>query len=94
MIKLFIKYDDKMGVGDKLTFYTAVKSVIQQVVPEEDAPYSEHRPTEKIQAVMAPVSYFNRMVGSVMINLYGNKVMVELKRKVGEVYGIDVVNPK
>ena len=84
LIEFFIKYEDELGVGDKVTFYTALKSIIAEKVPDELAPYSEFRPDEQIGCFLGPRSCFARMVGSVFIALFANKVMVELKRKVAD----------
>lgn len=88
LIRIFTRYRDTLGVGDKISFYSALKGIIQQVVPEELSSYSERYPNEPIEAVLAPGSIQARMTGSGLLNLYGNKVMIELKRELRELYGM------
>lgn len=54
LIEFFIKYQDLMGVGDKLTFFTALKSIIGEVIPEGYEPKSFYRPTEEVSSFIAP----------------------------------------
>ncbi|NNV04706.1 hypothetical protein, partial [Brevibacillus sp. MCWH] len=54
LIEIYIKYKDVMGVGDKITFFTALKSIIGEIIPEGYEPYSEFRPDEEISSVIAP----------------------------------------
>jgi len=84
LIEFYVKYEDELGVGDKVTYYTALKSIIAQKVPNELAPYSDFRQDEQIGCILGNISVFARMTGSVMLALYGNKVLVELKRKLKE----------
>lgn len=86
LIEFFIKYEDEMGVGDKMTFYTALKSIIAEKVPDELAPYSEYREDEQISCILGHRSVANRMTASVWLALYGNKVLVELKRNIKDIW--------
>lgn len=86
LIKFYIEYEDRLGIGDKITYFTAIKGVIQQTIPEEESPFTDFRPDEKIEAIHPTISYLARMCGSIPLNLYGNKVMVELKRKIEDIY--------
>lgn len=70
----------------KLTFFSALKSVICRVVPEGQEPYTMYRPNEEVSAFLSPISVLARMTGSVLINMSVNKVLIELKRKVKEIY--------
>lgn len=85
-IEFYIKYEDEMGVGDKATFYTALKTIIAEKIPDELAPYSEHNPDEQIGCILSHISVAARMTASIWLALYGNKVLIELKRKIKEVY--------
>ena len=86
LIEFYIKYHDSMGVGDKLTFYSALKSIVGEVVPEGYEPYSEFRPDEEISAFVGPSAVLQRMVPSIIFTMFGNKVLIELKRKLQEIY--------
>lgn len=71
---------------DKITYYTALKSIISEKIPDNLAPYGDYRPEEKIHAVLASKSVNARMTGSVFLALYSNKVLIELKNKVKDLY--------
>jgi hypothetical protein len=86
LIQFFIKYDDKMGVGDKVTFFTALKSIVGEVIEEGYEPYSEYRPEEEVSAVVAPGAVLARMTPSILLTMFGNKVLVELKRQMEDIY--------
>jgi hypothetical protein len=86
LIEFYVKYEDELGVGDKVTFYTALKSIIAEKIPDELAPYSEYKPNEKIDCILGTRSVNNRMTASVFLALFGNKVLVELKEKVRDIW--------
>lgn len=86
LIEIYIKYKDVMGVGDKITFFTALKSIIGEIIPEGYEPYSEFRTDEEISSVIAPGAVLARMTPSILLTMFGNKVLVELKRKLYEIY--------
>src|SRR5699024_6169665 len=84
LFEFFIEYNDKMSTGDKISFYTALKTVVSDVFPKDEAPYSEYRPDEEIQAVLSPLSVVSRMTVDVFLMLYSNKALIELKRTVAD----------
>lgn len=86
LIEIYIKYRDIMGVGDKVTFFTALKSIIGEVVPEGYEPSSEFRPEEEVSSFIAPGAILARMTPSILLTAAGNKVLVELKRSLQEIY--------
>jgi len=86
LIEFYIKYQDIMGVGDKITFFTALKSIIGEVIPEGLEPYSEFRPDEEVSSIIAPGAVLARMTPSILLTMFGNKVLIELKRKLYEIY--------
>lgn len=67
-------------------FFTALKSIIGEVIPENQEPYSEFRPEEEISSLIAPGAVLARMTPSILLTMFGNKVLVELKRKLYEIY--------
>ena len=71
---------------DKITYFTALKSIISEKIPQPLAPYSDSRPDEPINAVLSTISVNARMTGSIFLNLFGNKVLVELKNKCRDIY--------
>ena len=58
-IIFYLKYKDNMGVGDKITYFSALKSIIGEVVPEGYEPYTQSRPEEEISSFFAPGALLN-----------------------------------
>ena len=88
-IVFYIKYNDKLSVGDKTVAQSANKGVVKNIFPEGLEPFSEYRPEEKIHALYAARSFNARMVTSVWVSGGINKCMIELDRKVKEIMGIE-----
>ena len=86
LIEFYISHVDELGVGDKIVMFTALKTVISEVVPEGYEPYSEFRPDEEISATIAQSGLMGRQTPSIILTVAGNKVMMELKRKILEIY--------
>lgn len=86
LIEFYIEHGDIMGVGDKLAYFTALKSIIGEIIPEGYEPYSEFRPDEEVSSLIGPSAILKRQVPSILLTVLGNKVIVELKRKLEEIY--------
>lgn len=87
-IVFYIKYNDKLSVGDKVVAQSANKGVIKNIFPEDLTPFSEFRPNENIHALFAARSFNARMVTSVWSSGAINKCMIELDRAVKDIMGI------
>lgn len=86
LVEFYIEHGDKLGVGDKAVLFTANKIVIDELVTKGYEPYSSFRPDEEVSILMSESAILKRMVPSVLISLLGNKVLVELKRKLEEIF--------
>lgn len=86
LIEFYIKYRDTLGVGDKIAFFTALKSIIGEVIPEGYEPYSMYRPDEEVSSIIAPGAILARMTPSILQTLWGNKVLVELKHQLKDIF--------
>lgn len=89
LIKFFIKYKDYLDIGDKLVHFTAMKYVNSELIQKGQEPYSIDRPDEEISSTFAPAGVLARMTPSIFCTMYGNKVIVELKRRWLEMYQKD-----
>lgn len=87
-IEIYIKYNDKMSIGDKLIYYSAVKGVVKDIFPVGDEPYSEFRKDEKIDSLVALGGINARMVTSVIKVGSINKLLIELTRKCKDILGL------
>ena len=86
LIRIFIKHTDLVKKGDKVTNYTALKGIVSNVIEEGYEPFSELNPNEEISTMIAPSAILARKTPSVFLSEWGNKIMIELKRKMIETY--------
>ena len=87
-IIIYVKYFDKMSVGDKLVNSNALKGVVKYLPPVGQEMYSEYRPEEEISSMFSMDSINARMVSSIQINGAINKGLIELDRQVKEIMGV------
>ena len=88
IIEFYIKYNDKMSVGDKCVAQSANKGVVKDIFPEGKEPFSELHTDEPIDAIFAARSFNARMVTSVFTSGAINKVLIELDRQVKDIMGL------
>ena len=86
IFEFYIKFKDPVGIGDKLCDYAALKGVTCVVVPKGQEPYTPRRPNEEISTITPPTSILARMTASFLFTIWGNKVLVELKDQLKEMY--------
>jgi len=84
MFEFFIEYYDELGIGDKIIYGTALKTIVSKVIEKGEEPYSEFRPEEPVEAVLSPLSINSRMTLDVFIDGYVSKGLIELKRQIKE----------
>jgi hypothetical protein len=78
-----------LDIGDKIVNFAALKAVTGEIIPEGLEPFALSRPDEEISTTFAPLSVLKRMVPSILLTMFGNKVLVELKRNWLEQYQKD-----
>lgn len=86
VIEFYIKHHDIMKKGDKATNYCAAKGVNSHIIPEGLEPWSEDRPEEEVSAFITPISISARKIPSMYPVMFGNKVLIEAKRRMVEKY--------
>ena len=86
LIEFSIKVHDEVGVGDKIVFYSALKSIVGNIIEEGQEAYTLYRPEEKIDAVLSCNSLISRGISSAPKMLMSNKLLVELSRKLKDIY--------
>ena len=82
LIEFYIRHKDIIKKGDKVSNYCALKGVVSHVIEEGQEPWSEFRPEEEVSAFISPLSILARKTPSLYTYLFGNKILIELKRKV------------
>ena len=86
IIEFYIKFMDPVSNGDKLCDFSALKGVVSYIFPEGKEPKSEFRPEEEIGTILPESSVLARKTPSIILNLWGNKMIIEMKRKLKEMY--------
>ena len=81
-VEFYLSYHDKMSVGDKLIYFSALKGVVQDIFHEGDEPYTDFRPDEPVDSLLTIASLNSRMTTSILVNGGINKVLVELDRTI------------
>ena len=89
LIKFYIEYQDNVDTGDKLVHFAALKGITGEIIPEGQEPFTLDRPEEEISSTFGPAAILARMVPSAMTTMYGNKIIIEVKRKLMEMYQKD-----
>lgn len=86
MIEFYIKHTEYLEVASKIANFTAIKNTIGEIIPAGFEPRSEFRPEEEISTIIASNSILKRMTPSITLTALGNKCIIELKRKLQEIY--------
>lgn len=87
-IIFYLSYKNKMTVGNKLTYFSALKGIVKDIFPGGDEPVSEYRPDEKVHAFLSAPSTIARMTISPFENGGINKVCIELARHCRDIMGL------
>jgi hypothetical protein len=86
LIEFYIKHSEPLEIGSKLANFSPLKNETGEIIPAGYEPKSEFRPEENVETVISPSSILARMVGSVYPTIFGNKIIIELKRKLYDMY--------
>ena len=86
LIMFYVKYRDVAAKGDKIVANFALKGVTSHVIDEGYEPYSEYRPDEEISTIIAPLAVAARKTPSIFIAMFGNKLLIEAKRQLKDIY--------
>lgn len=82
IIEYYITHLDKMGVGNKVTAFTSLKTIIAETIPKGLEPFSEYgNEDEHVDFFISPMSVVSRMVPDFFLLGYSNKVLVNLKKQ-------------
>lgn len=85
LILFYIKYNVPASKGDKIVC-SVCKGIISHVFEEGMEPYSEYRPEEPIDTIVAPLAVAARKVPAIFLTIFGNKLLIELKKQLEEIY--------
>ena len=88
LVCFFISHEEPLDIGAKVTMFSACKGVVSEVIEDSQAPRSEYRNEEPVEAVLSPMSVISRNVPDLLMTGWCNKVILELKKQVLEDLGI------
>lgn len=94
LIEIYVEVYDIMAVGDKLVYDRANKGILKDIIPADQAPYTEFRPNEEISGFANVSSFNNRMVSSPLKIGALNKLLIELDRSCKDILGIEYDDSK
>lgn len=87
LIEIYIEYEDKLSIGDKMILLTANKMVIKDIFPAGKEPWAVFDPINKIDAFASIGGTSARMVTSIENTMANNRVVFYLddviKKKAG-----------
>jgi DNA-directed RNA polymerase beta subunit len=83
VVEYFIKRTSAMGVGDKLTYNSSLKSIIAYVLPKGLEPYSEFG-DKSVDATLGAIAVDARMVTSIFFSGILGKILYEEGRIISE----------
>lgn len=86
LFEFYIKHNEELEVASKIANFTGLKNTVAEIIPEGYEPYSSYRPDEEISTFIAPSSVLKRMTPTIILQTLGNKVLVELKRQLKDIY--------
>lgn len=86
IINIYIEYIDELGMGDKITYNTALKGVVSKVLSKDEAPLCDYRPEEPIEAILTPTGIISRMTTDIYSFIYSTKVLVECGKQIREIW--------
>lgn len=85
-IIFYVEFKDIAKTGDKGSAFTALKFITSHVIPEGKEPYSEYRPDEEISTFIAPSSIIARKTPSILVTMFANKCIIEMKRHALDIF--------
>ena len=85
LILFYVKYHVAASKGDKVVC-SVCKGIVSHVFEEGLEPYSEYRPDETIDTIVAPLAVSARKVPNIFLTIFGNKLIIELKRQFLDLY--------
>lgn len=86
VIEFYIRHKDLLQTGDKIVYGTAIKTIVSDVLPLGEEPFSEKHPDEKIEAVFSPMSVVSRMTTDILNIMYTNKLIIEMKKQMKKIW--------
>jgi hypothetical protein len=85
LVIFYLKYEDKMSIGDKLIYWAAQKGVVKYIIPKGKEPYTKSRPKEKLHTLVSVSASNGRMVTSIQNIGIINRLLIEAARKAKDI---------
>jgi DNA-directed RNA polymerase beta subunit len=84
LITFLIQVEDVAAPGDKFVASSPLKGIISRVFEKGEEPTDETG--HQVDYIMSPLSIVSRMTGDAFLSLWSNAVLVDLKKKVADIY--------
>lgn len=84
IITFYIAFKDMMSRGDKMAAEFALKAVDSHVIQKGMEPYPINHPDDPIDMIVAPLSISARKTPSIFLAMFGNKILIEMKKRMRE----------
>ena len=86
LIEFYVRHEEKLEVASKIAYFAGLKTTIGEIIEPGYEPWSEYRPYEEVSSMIASNSILKRMTPSILLSCFGNKILIELKRHLKEIY--------
>lgn len=86
IIDFYIEYEDVMAPGDKISYLSALKGIVSDIIPDDLAPYTAENPDIKIDAFLSEIGVYKRMTLDVIKCGMMNKIVIDKKRRLKAQY--------
>ena len=86
LIEFFVREYDQFGVGDKLTFETALKGINQDLIPLGKEPILFSTPDKTVDAFVGVSGVYARMTNSFNLSMAMNRVLLGLEDRIKIIY--------
>ena len=87
MIDFYIEYEDVASAGDKVSFHSAMKGIISNVIPDELAPYPIDDPEHPIELDVSCIGIYKRMLNDVIKLGLTCNLVIDKKYQLRDKYG-------
>lgn len=86
LIEVYIEYEDDLSVGDKVTYGTALKTIVSDVFEPGEEPFAESDPNDYLDAIFPPCSLVGRMTIDFFFQFYLNKAIMGLGDEITRIW--------
>ena len=87
-IKFYLTYTDKVSIGDKIVYQSALKGVVKAIIPKGEEMYAVDDPDNPVHTIMSLGSINARKVSSVPKSMALNAVLIHMTNQAKAMMGL------